>query len=358
MKKNNTITSEKCSFFNILKKKDIFHFVNRKYVIIFAVLIGIVISFYFNVVTGSANIGFSEIFSSISNYGETLNSVVMWTYRLPISVFAILIGSSLGLAGACMQTILNNSLASPYTLGVSASASFGAALFITFGGSFLTLIPYSVGLPLSAFIFTLLCSLLIVGLAQIKHDTNSIIFGGISLLFLFNSATAFVQYISSQEELQSIVFWMFGSLINATWIKIYIILFVFIVSFLFVIKNSWKLTTLRVDDAQALSLGINVKQLRLSIMMIVSMLTAVSVCFSGSIGFIGLVAPHISRILVGDDQRFYIILSTLFGGLLLSISSIISKIIITGAVFPVGIITTFLGVPFFLFIVISDKRNK
>lgn len=308
--------------------------------------------------TGSVNIEFIELISIITNYSDTLHSIVVWTYRLPISIFAILIGSSLGLAGSCMQTILNNSLASPYTLGVSASASFGAALFITIGSSLLPMIPYTVGLPLSAFVFTLISSLLIIGLTQIKHDTSSIIFGGIALLFLFNSATAFIQYISSEEQLQSIVFWMFGSLINATWIKIYIILFVFIISIVFVIKNSWKLTTLRIDDEQALTLGINVKLLRISIMMVVSMLTAVSVCFSGSIGFIGLVAPHISRILVGDDQRFYIVLSTLIGALLLSISSIISKILIVGAVFPVGIVTTFLGVPFFLFVVIYDKRNN
>lgn len=328
----------------------------KKYILIILILCGIIISFFINIVTGSTPIGIFEIIRSIFSYHESLNNLVILSYRLPISIFSVLIGCSLGLAGSCMQTILNNSLASPYTLGVSASASFGAALFITVGSGLLA-IPQTIGLPLFAFIFTIICSLLIVGLAQIKPDTNSIIFGGISLLFLFNSATAFIQYISSQEELQSIVFWMFGSLINATWVKIYIILCVFIVSFIFVIRNSWRLTTLRIDDEQALSLGINVKRLRISIMFVVSLLTAVSVCFSGSIGFIGLVAPHISRILVGDDQRFYIILSTLIGGLLLSVSSIITKIIITGAVFPVGIVTTFLGVPFFLFVVIHEKRN-
>jgi iron complex transport system permease protein len=256
-----------------------------------------------------------------------------------------------------MQTILDNPLASPYTLGISAAAGFGAGLALILG---VGVIPYTehVLVPVNAFVFSLGTSLLIYALAKIKNaSSETIILAGIALLFLFNALNALLQYHASLEDLQAMVFWLFGSLMKANWTKIWIALAVLALIIPLIIKDAWRLTALRLGDQKARSLGVNVERLRLKTMIYISILTAVAVCFAGTIGFIGLVAPHIARIIVGEDQRFFFPCSALSGALLLSAASVGSKVIVQGAIYPIGIITAIIGVPFFVS-VIMGKRKK
>ncbi|MFA5032081.1 MAG: iron ABC transporter permease [bacterium] len=344
----------------IVKSEQVYEKITRKkiFFIILAVL-SIVLLFLTDIMTGPAMLPMKDVVIAIlqpKNATDFVHTIV-WTFRLPIAIMALLIGSTLAIAGAEMQTILNNPLASPYTLGISSAASFGAAIAIILGIGKLPLIG-QVGISFSAFIFALLAMLCIYGIAKFRKGTTQIlILTGVALSFLFNSAVAFMQYIASEEQLQSIVFWMFGSLQGATWQKLGIISTVMVVGIPFFIINAWKLTALRLGDIRAQSLGINVQSLRLNSLVFVSILTATAVCFTGTIAFIGLVGPHLARFLVGEDQRFFLPMSGLLGAILLSVASILSKLIIHGGMLPIGITTSLFGVPFFIIMILSKKRE-
>ena len=276
--------------------------------------------------------------------------VIVIKMRLPISLMALVIGFALGTAGSVMQTILHNPLASPYTLGVGTAAGFGASIAIVLGlGSLAT--------SALAFAFAMLICLMIYFLGRNSVNSGSLVLAGIACLFLFQALQALLQYSASEDQNQSIVFWSFGSLQRTDWIKLLITAVVVAVSVPLIFKDAWKYTALTMGDDKAISLGVNVSRLKIKAFFLISMMAAVSVCFTGSIGFIGLAGPHISRLLVGEDQRFYIPVSALCGAAILSLASVISKIIQPGAVFPVGIVTSIIGVPFFFSLVFRSTRG-
>ncbi len=312
-----------------------------------------------DIATGPAGLTVSEILAAIVRVGSvpSQHDVIVWTFRMPTALMAVVVGAALGVAGAEMQTILNNPLASPYTLGVSASASFGAALAVVLGAGAIPLVE-TLALPASAFAMAMLCSLAIYALARIKGASReTIILGGVALLFLFNAGVGLLKYVASEEQLAAITFWIFGSLQGATWTKLAVVAGTLAVTGPLLAVHAWKLTALRLGDDRARSLGVNVRRLRLTTLVLVSLLSAVAVCFVGTIGFIGFVGPHLARIMVGEDQRFLMPLSGLTGALLLSIASIASKSIFPGAVFPIGIATAFMGVPFFAAMVLLRRRS-
>ncbi len=276
---------------------------------------------------------------------------------MPVALMAIIVGASLSVAGAEMQTILDNPLASPYTLGVSAAAGFGAALAIVLGVGVIPL-GDTLLVPVNAFVFSLLSSLLIYGIARFRRlSPETMVLAGIAVLFFFHSCMAVLQYFAAEEELQAIVFWLFGSLTKATWPKLGVAALVFVIATPLLLRNAWRLTALRLGDDKAKSLGINVESLRLQVLVLVSVLTGAAVAFVGTIGFIGLAGPHIARMLVGEDQRFFMPVSALCGILLLSMASILSKVVMPGSVFPIGIITSFIGAPFLLYLLMKTRRG-
>jgi iron complex transport system permease protein len=284
-------------------------------------------------------------------------AVIVWEIRLPMALMAAVVGAALAVAGAEMQTILNNPLASPFTLGVSAAAGFGAALAIVLGVSVL---PF-VGAFLvagNAFAFALLAALVIHVASRLRGvSSETMVLLGIALVFLFNALLALLQYVASEQALQQVVFWSLGSLSRASWPKLAITAGVLVaVAPLFVV-HAWQLTALRLGDEKARSLGIDVARLRLLVLAAVSLLTAASVAFVGTIGFVGLVGPHVARMLVGEDQRYFLPASALAGALLLSSTSIVSKAVIPGVILPVGIVTALVGVPFFLAMILSRRRQ-
>lgn len=328
--------------------------------IFFIILAAIILSLLFivDVMTGPAWIPIKEVISTILFPGSSDHKtyIIVWIMRLPVATMAVVVGASLGMAGAEMQTILDNPLASPYTLGISSAASFGAALGIVAGSGILP-IAENIIVPVNAFIFAFLSSIIIYFIAKVKNGaTETIVLAGITFVFLFNSLVSLLQYLAKENELQSIVFWMFGSLIKATWPKVAIVSAVLVIVIPFLILDAWKLTALRLGDNKARSLGVNVERLRLKVLIIISIVTAVAVCFVGTIGFIGLVAPHLARTFVGEDQRFFMPFSALIGAVLLSFASVTSKLIIPGTIFPIGIVTALIGIPFLISIILTKKR--
>lgn len=212
--------------------------------------------------------------------------------------------------------------------------------------------------PINAFLMAMLAALFIHFASTMRGVTvETIVLLGIALVFTFNAALSLLEYLASEQALAAVVFWTMGSLTKATWPKVWITGAVLLFALPLFARHAWALTALRLGDDKAASFGINVRRLRLEAMMTVSLLAAIPVSFVGTIGFVGLVAPHIARMLVGEDQRFFLPASVLCGALLLSVTSVVSKMIIPGAVLPIGVITALVGVPFFFVLIFTNRRR-
>lgn len=331
----------------------------RKYAVVVLLSITVVLTFFVDIAVGPAWLSITEIYSAIfkPHSVDPATSVIVWNLRLPVALMAVVVGASLSIAGAEMQTILDNPLASPYTLGVSAAAGFGAALVLVLGAG---IIPCGKDfmVPINAFFFAMLTCLLIYAIAKrSKLSSETMVLAGVAILFLFQSATALLQYVASEQQLQSVVFWLYGNLFRTTWLKLAIVVAILIVTVPVLAKDAWKLTAMRLGDEKAKSLGVNVERLRLKVFIWVSILIGAAVCFVGTIGFIGLAGSHIARMLVGEDQRFFLPTSALAGAVLLSAASAVCKLIIPGAIIPIGIVTSFIGVPFFIALTLKRRRG-
>jgi len=188
-----------------------------------------------------------------------------------------------------------------------------------------------------------------------RFNSAMLVLVGIALLFLFQSILSLIQFIAAPEISQQILFWLFGSLTKANWTSVIVTAAVTAVCVFLLSFDMWKLTALRLGEERANGLGINLQMLRLKTLVLVAVMTATAISFVGVIGFIGLVAPHVARILLGEDQRFFLPGAMLAGAAFLSVASVLSKVIIPGALFPVGIVTSFVGVPFFFWIVLTKR---
>lgn len=318
------------------------------------------LAFLLDIVIGPSGLSIYDVFSTMISPGtsDPTSSVIVWDFRLPKALMAVFIGISLAIAGAEVQTILDNPLASPYTLGISAAAGFGAAITMVFGLGFTSFVN-NVIVSINAFIFSFACFFIIYFIAKVKAASKEIIIlTGVALLFLFQALVSLLQYIATDEQLQNIVFWLFGSLENSSWSTVTICFIILLIIVPLLVIDFWKLTALRLGDEKAKSLGIDVEKLRLKVLICVSVLTASAVCFAGTIGFVGLVPPHIARMLVGEDQRYFVPLSALLGALFLSLASIGGKICCHKGVFPIGIATSLIGVPFFLSLIIMKRSGS
>jgi len=329
----------------------------RRLIIIALLAMLTALSMIFDIATGPALLPVGDVVNALfgSAADETIATIV-WSLRLPMALMALVVGVALGVSGASMQTLLDNPLASPYTLGLASAAAFGASFAIlNFGWGF---DPIFI-IPASAFVTACLAASLIYGIGNMRGmGSGSMIFAGIALMFLFHSLQSLLQFKATPEVGQQIVFWMFGTLAKATWSNVAISAAVVSCCLPFLMRSAWKLTALRLGEVRARSVGVSVIWLRLITITLVSLMTATVVSFVGTIGFIGLVAPHIARMLIGEDQRFLLPAAGLGGALMLSLASVLSKIIMPGVLLPVGIVTAIIGVPFFLHLILRQKGTR
>jgi len=338
------------------------HFVGRKVLFILASVAGIVVLAGVAATIGSAQITPVEVYTAIlarffpgtfqtTSFIET----IVWQLRLHRVLMAIFAGMGLAVAGAAMQGILKNPLASPFTLGIASAASFGASLAIILGAGFASGQWLIVG---NAFIFTMLASMTVYGLARYKGITpESMILAGIAIMYLFSAMTSFLQYIGKSEQVHEVVFWMMGSLGRSSWDKVAIIAMVTVVCTVALVYFAWDINALGAGDETAKSLGVNVEFVRVLCMMLASLITASIICFTGTIGFIGLVAPHITRMVVGGDHRFLLPASALVGALILLAADTVARTVLAPVILPVGIMTSFLGVPFFIYLFLRRRKE-
>ena len=331
----------------------------RKVLAICGLTLAAIVSFIAAIVVGPIDITFAEVWNAVFNPDAVDNQTrtVIRTLRLPAALMAVLVGVALSLAGAQMQTILDNPLAEPFTLGISAAAAFGAALSIVIG---LTVLPNpQLNLALTAAVSALIAVAIVAAAAVWKGaNAESMILLGIALSFFLQARMSQQQYGANTEALQQIVFWTMGSLQRANWTTNLVLGVVIALAVPFCAANAWKLTALRLGDDRAAALGINVARLRVTTLLVASALAAASVAFTGVIGFVGLVGPHVARMLVGEDQKFFLPASAAAGAMLLSVAYAVSLSIIPGVAIPIGIITALVGVPFFIFLIFTRTRRK
>lgn len=275
-------------------------------------------------------------------------SVIIWHIRLPQALMAAAVGAALGHAGAEMQTVLNNPLASPFTLGISSAAALGAALPLVLGIS-LPGVAAQYMLVANALVFALLCAwLLDVVARRARIGAPGLILFGIALVFTFNALLSLIQIAASAAALQDLVFWMMGSLARSDWPRLAAMSVVLALVAAHAWRQSWALTALRFGDERATGFGVDPRRQRRAALLRIGVLAALAVALTGVIGFVGLVAPHIARRLWGEDHRWYLPASALAGGIMLAAASLVSRLISSSVVLPVGLVTTLVGIPFFL----------
>lgn len=318
--------------------------------VLFAVTIGFALA---GLTQGPADLGWKGAIESLwKNTGD--GHAIIWNLRLPRIVMAIVAGWGLALAGTVFQAILRNPLASPYTLGIASSAGFGAVTAIVFSTGFYN--EYVIAG--NAFLCALFSSFLILGVARMKGAaTETLILAGIAIMFLFSSLSSLFQYMGTREEVHAIVFWFFGSLSKVGWKEIGMASAMVCAPCPFLYKMSLDFNLLAVDDESAVSMGINVGKTRLVGLVLASLITAGAICFVGVIGFIGLVSPHIARMLVGGDHRYLFPTAALIGSLLVLAADTAGKTLWAPQVIPIGIVTSFIGVPFLFYLLMRRRRE-
>ncbi|WP_028855562.1 FecCD family ABC transporter permease [Psychrilyobacter atlanticus] len=279
---------------------------------------------------------------------------ILYYLRGPRVIFSVLTGMGLGLCGTSMQVITRNPMASPFTLGVSSAAAFGAALSIViFGERELYII-------LGAFSATMICALIIYFLSlRNKIESITIIIIGIALNYFFAALTSTLQYIASEEKLSSIVKWTFGSFNGVEWSNVYVVFIFLVLVFIVFQKKAWRLNLIcNCDDDYAITLGVNVGRERLVIGLLSLVLTASIISMSGIIGFVGLVAPYISKKIVGENHKYLLSYSMLMGGILVILSDTIGRTLFSPLIIPIGIIMSYVGVPILIHLILKKGEEN
>ena len=342
---------------------------NRKSgLLILAMLAAVFIMAAVCMFVGSSSMTFGEALKALIFHGTPAHERIIWNIRIPRVLAAIIAGAGLSVSGLIMQTTLNNSMASPSTLGVSNAAVFGANLsIIAFAGGFLSVggnvnnfsvgaNPYSTSLM--AFIFSTASILLILGLCKIRaFSPGVVVLAGIAVGSVWTAATTILQFYATDVGLSAAVVWSFGDLGRATYKTDLIMFAVVLLGTIFFQIMSWRFNALLSGEQTARSMGVHVDRLRFFSMLLASMITAVCVSFLGIIGFVGIICPHVTKRLLGQDHRFAIPMSAFSGSLLLLMADTLSRSIGNGSALPVGAITSLLGAPFFIAIIFSRKEN-
>lgn len=289
---------------------------------------------------------------------DPANLVIVWQIRLPYAVMALVVGAALGLSGAEMQTILNNPLASPYTLGVSAAAAFGASLAIVLD---LTLphIPQTWLISANAFVFAFGSAMLLDLVARWRGmSTAGVVLMGIALVFSFHALVELMQFIASADALQGLVFWTLGSLARADWQKIGVLAAALAVALPLSMRNAWALTALRLGEERAASFGIDVRRLRLGTLLRVAVLSALAVSFVGTIGFVGLIAPHIARFSGARRPASQILVAAMIGALLMTFAEWLGRQLVFPEEVASGLVATLIGGPYLIALMLRKTATS
>lgn len=339
----------------------------KKRIITLSILLGLlIILFIASIFIGTSNMSFIDGLKALFGQGSQVNQTIIQRIRLPRIIAAVLAGVALSLSGTIMQTMSNNVMASPSTLGVSNAAVLGAniAIIILGGG---TIIANGGKVNISnpyfvsgfAFLFALGSTLLVLFLSRFrKYNSATTVLIGITFGTFCTGITTLIQYFANDTTLSSAIYWSFGDLARATYEYDLIILVVVVISFIFFMIFAYRYNAVLLGEESASSLGINLKLFRFISLLLASLLCAVTVSLLGIIGFIGLLAPQIMRRIIGNDHRYLLVGASLFGAVILLFSDILSKMMLNGISLPVGAITSIIGAPIFIIIILLGRKKK
>lgn len=305
---------------------------------------------------GVISIPLNQVITVLLGGGSETERFVIINLRLPRIILAAIVGASLAIAGATMQGLFRNPMASPSVLGISSGAAFGASLAIVLGISWTS---GAFAIPAMAFIFSFVTLFLVYAVSRNRSGyvpVETLLLAGIAIGSLFSALVSAMQYFAG-DQLSGVVFWMMGGLDEATWDQVLISITPVILGASVIMVLSRDLNAMMVGEEQAGNLGINVNQVRLVLLLAASLVTAMAVSVSGVIGFVGLIIPHVVRILVGPDHRILLPASVISGALFLILTDTLARTIIAPAELPVGIITSLLGAPFFIYLLMSRKKS-
>ena len=344
-------------------------YIRRKWTVLLAMVVLLMASAVLSLSVGSVKMPVLDIVRTIFGGGNRQENAIIWNVRMPRVATAMTVGMALSLAGCVMQNVLRNPLASASTLGVSQGASFGAAVAIVYFGagiqvnaggatSALTLTNPAM-VTICAFLGGIATTAVILALARFRGTSPAtMVLAGVAISSMFTGGTALVQYFCDDAMVATVVYWTFGSLGRAGWTEIAIITGLMLGAFGFFYANRWNYNAMESGTHTAKSLGVPVDRLIVLSMVLCALISSVAVAFVGCISFIGLIAAHIMRRFVGNDYRFLIPCSALCGGSLLLLSDIVSRTLLSPTVLPIGALTSFLGAPLFLYLIVKGGKRR
>lgn len=326
-------------------------------------LVGLALLIVVAIALGSVWIPPSQVLSVLANeiFGahfpsSSTNVEIIWSLRAPRVFAAALVGAMLALAGTALQGLVRNPLADPYIIGVSSGASVGAAAVMVLGSSALA------GLSVSgaAFAGAISCIILAYFFAQKSgHFTDSrIILGGVAISYVAMAITSYLELTANPGELKGLLFWTMGSVAGVSWSSLLLPVIVLLIGGFWLISRGSVLNALALGDDDAISLGVNVKRIRLGLLVSSAALTALAVCVAGGVGFVGLIIPHACRMIIGHDNRKVLPLSGLFGAIFLVFVDLIARTLWSPNEFPLTIFTAAIGGPFFIWLMTREKSMQ
>lgn len=316
----------------------------------------LLVSIYFSLITGFMELSFGDVLKAIIGQGTPGQNTAVNKLRLPRVMMAVFVGAGLTVAGVGMQALFKNPMASPYILGLSSGAAFGAALAMVLGFSIL---PSFLSVPVMAFLFCFLTLLLVYNIArgQGRVPVETLLLAGIAVGAFFSALVNLLTYLAPDDKLKDIVYWMMGDLSQFGWSNVLVVMPLTILGIVAVFYFSRDLNAMMLGDNHAMNLGIEVSKVRFQVLMACALLTAASVAFVGIIGFVGLIIPHMVRMLVGPDHRILIPASILAGSSFLVICDILSRVVMDYTVLPIGILTALIGAPYFIYLLRRKRRE-
>jgi iron complex transport system permease protein len=342
----------------------------RKKWIVLLVMVGLLFaSAIASLSAGAANLSVLDILRTVFGGGNRQENAIIWNVRMPRVATATVVGMALALSGCVMQNVLRNPLASASTLGVSQGASFGAAVAIVYFGAGIQVnaggaasaltVTNPAMVTLCAFLGGIATTAVILALARFRGSSPAtMVLAGVAISSMFTGGTALIQYFADDVMVSTVVYWTFGSLGRAGWREIAIIAVLTFAAFGYFCCNRWNYNAMESGVHTAKSLGVPVDRLILVSMVLCALISSVAVAFVGCISFIGLIASHIMRRFVGNDYRFLIPSSALCGSVLLLLSDIVSRMLLAPTVLPIGALTSFLGAPLFLYLIVKGGKGR
>jgi len=338
--------------------------IKKKLELLIALLFIIVCGVYF-ITIGIKEVNTVQVITAIQAWAKddweiggtpATNKIIIYM-RFPRVAMAFFAGVGLSIAGAVMQSVMRNYLVSPFTLGISSASAFGASICIVFGSGLF--FESDLGIIACAFTTAMLCIILVFGISKrVDLGPSSIVLVGIGLNYFFCAMTATIEFFAKEHKLAEIVQWSFGSFNKASWNEVFVVGVVITLCYLILTKSYLKLNVMSTgDDELVKSLGVNPNKIRRLTGFLAVLMTASIISFSGIIGFVGLIAPHIARILFGNDHRFMLPFAGVIGAFLLMAGDAIGRVILEPVIIPVGIIVSFIGVPLFIQLILSNRKK-